>query len=460
MKMETMTAGNHHSSKLSSGLKQQLRGSNTAPNSATNPKNLSHVPCKFFRQGACQAGNACPFSHSTDSGELAPCKYFQKGNCKFGAKCANAHILPDGRRVNHRSGYYNGGSSSNSGGNVNGEKRHHGNQQAQQPQQGQASSQAANTASSATSSVAVPATASSPAAAGSQTVQNAPAPTMSSLQPQAIPGSLPATTQLNDFAASGIGSIHQNRALSSLQEQASLRSQQQLQQQQPQPQRAFSRSLSTSVWGGGATGPTERSGSFTNRTGSLFASSMGLNSDDLDESAIEDEDYGEDFVPSSLTDLLTPQERQRRGSRPSSVSASHYDIWNNSPRRAVLGTSHGGSNVHTPTNGGSVMGHHVHSPLAANGSRHRRTESFSQATDIPITQNITKTLQPVGTPERSSMSLLSRLNMTSPPHIRERKDSDEEAATTAEEDTQFYMEEDDVTKDQNDILDKMKQMGV
>ncbi|KAK9355252.1 hypothetical protein V1523DRAFT_438740 [Lipomyces doorenjongii] len=67
-------------------------------------KNLSHVPCKFFRQGTCQAGNTCPFSHSIDSQlEQAPCKYFQKGNCKFGAKCALAHILPDGRRVNHRS---------------------------------------------------------------------------------------------------------------------------------------------------------------------------------------------------------------------------------------------------------------------------------------------------------------------------------------------------------------------
>ncbi|ODV97370.1 hypothetical protein PACTADRAFT_20210, partial [Pachysolen tannophilus NRRL Y-2460] len=59
-------------------------------------KNLSHVPCKFFRQGACQAGSSCPFSHSMDSvSEQTPCKYFQKGNCKFGVKCALAHILPD-----------------------------------------------------------------------------------------------------------------------------------------------------------------------------------------------------------------------------------------------------------------------------------------------------------------------------------------------------------------------------
>ncbi|KAK6364195.1 hypothetical protein LTS17_012464 [Exophiala oligosperma] len=64
-------------------------------------KDTKHVPCKFFRQGACQAGNACPFSHSLDPmSHQAPCKYFMKGNCKFGAKCALAHYLPDGRRVN------------------------------------------------------------------------------------------------------------------------------------------------------------------------------------------------------------------------------------------------------------------------------------------------------------------------------------------------------------------------
>jgi len=24
---------------------------------------LSHVPCRFFKAGACTAGDACPFSH-------------------------------------------------------------------------------------------------------------------------------------------------------------------------------------------------------------------------------------------------------------------------------------------------------------------------------------------------------------------------------------------------------------
>ncbi|KAL9019466.1 MAG: hypothetical protein Q9185_003257 [Variospora sp. 1 TL-2023] len=76
---------------------------NTA-RSPPNAKSTSHVPCKFFRLGQCQAGKACPFSHSTDIASAdTPCKYFAKGNCKFGSKCALAHILPNGRRVNRPS---------------------------------------------------------------------------------------------------------------------------------------------------------------------------------------------------------------------------------------------------------------------------------------------------------------------------------------------------------------------
>ncbi|KAM0513184.1 hypothetical protein ACHAPE_008030 [Trichoderma viride] len=66
-----------------------------------SPPNTSHVPCKFFRQGACQAGNACPFSHDLGNAAENICKYFAKGNCKFGPKCANIHVLPDGRRINY-----------------------------------------------------------------------------------------------------------------------------------------------------------------------------------------------------------------------------------------------------------------------------------------------------------------------------------------------------------------------
>ena len=71
------------------------------PRSPPNSRNTSHVPCKFFKSGQCQAGRSCPFLHSTDNTTVdTPCKYFAKGNCKFGPKCALAHVLPNGRRVN------------------------------------------------------------------------------------------------------------------------------------------------------------------------------------------------------------------------------------------------------------------------------------------------------------------------------------------------------------------------
>ncbi|KAI9816565.1 MAG: hypothetical protein M1827_001697 [Pycnora praestabilis] len=89
------------------------------PRSPPGNKNTSHVPCKFFRQGACQAGKACPFLHTIDTTfDVTPCKYFAKGNCKFGAKCALAHVLPDGRRVN-RPHPGMGGGHLNLGGRVN-----------------------------------------------------------------------------------------------------------------------------------------------------------------------------------------------------------------------------------------------------------------------------------------------------------------------------------------------------
>jgi hypothetical protein len=53
----------------------------------------SHVPCKFFRQGTCQAGAACPFLH----GELSqPCKYFQKVH-----PCPNTLIQTDNQNITH-----------------------------------------------------------------------------------------------------------------------------------------------------------------------------------------------------------------------------------------------------------------------------------------------------------------------------------------------------------------------
>ncbi|KAK9764801.1 hypothetical protein K7432_007399, partial [Basidiobolus ranarum] len=53
---------------------------------------LQHVPCKFYKNGACNAGKNCIFSHSMDANpESSVCKYYLKGNCKFGNKCALLH---------------------------------------------------------------------------------------------------------------------------------------------------------------------------------------------------------------------------------------------------------------------------------------------------------------------------------------------------------------------------------
>ncbi|GAA5977641.1 hypothetical protein JCM11641_006886 [Rhodosporidiobolus odoratus] len=59
-------------------------------------KDLSHVPCKFYKANSCTAGKACPFSHDLGiPGTTKPlCQWFAKGNCKFGHKCALAHVLP------------------------------------------------------------------------------------------------------------------------------------------------------------------------------------------------------------------------------------------------------------------------------------------------------------------------------------------------------------------------------
>ncbi|KAI9292170.1 hypothetical protein K502DRAFT_276416, partial [Neoconidiobolus thromboides FSU 785] len=53
---------------------------------------VQHVPCKFFKNGACTAGKNCIFSHSKElTTSTSVCKYYVKGNCKFGSKCALQH---------------------------------------------------------------------------------------------------------------------------------------------------------------------------------------------------------------------------------------------------------------------------------------------------------------------------------------------------------------------------------
>ena len=61
-----------------------------------NFKNYSHIPCKFFKMGKCQAGRSCPFSHNLNFDQACniPCSFFLKGECKFGENCLNLHEFP------------------------------------------------------------------------------------------------------------------------------------------------------------------------------------------------------------------------------------------------------------------------------------------------------------------------------------------------------------------------------
>lgn len=61
-----------------------------------NFKSYSHIPCKFFKKGKCQAGRSCPFSHDLDYDQACntPCSFFLKGECKFGKNCLNLHEYP------------------------------------------------------------------------------------------------------------------------------------------------------------------------------------------------------------------------------------------------------------------------------------------------------------------------------------------------------------------------------
>ncbi|KAG6835708.1 hypothetical protein H0H93_015456 [Arthromyces matolae] len=68
---------------------------NSSSSASKSSKDLSHVPCKFYKVGGCTAGSSCPFSHNLpEPGQKETCAWFIKGNCKFGHKCALAHIMP------------------------------------------------------------------------------------------------------------------------------------------------------------------------------------------------------------------------------------------------------------------------------------------------------------------------------------------------------------------------------
>ncbi|KAH3679402.1 hypothetical protein WICMUC_001022 [Wickerhamomyces mucosus] len=264
-------------------------------------KNLAHVPCKFFKQGACQAGDSCPFSHVLDSTtDTTPCKYFQKGNCKFGVKCALAHILPDGRRVNPKSlaQVYQNHNIQNQNSNkgffsIN-------------TTSATSSQNIVQTTTSTESHNLSPNNSYSYGKNGSNDLNSY----YSSVN-QSSNGSLTGTSPTfnNSYSQTNPNLVFPETS--------------------PSYQRTYTneRLSYSSIWNPTPSNngkPTFRSASHSSVLRPFVAP---YNSVDFSESAILDDEYDdendvfeEDFVPSSLSDLLTPQELQRRGSRPSSIS--------------------------------------------------------------------------------------------------------------------------------------------
>lgn len=386
------------SSKLSSGLKK-ASGAASSPSN----KNLSHVPCKFFKQGACQAGNSCPFSHTMDPVDQAPCKYFQKGNCKFGSKCALAHILPDGRRVNTR-GAQNGQNGQNGQHNQSGQQSAQLSGQSGQSgpstqsdhlsgQSGQSSGQLSNQLSCQSSLF-------------GQSLSTAPTyPSINSppgISTRSVPHSVATANNVHPEAKphDRLKNIYSPIEASS------------------PYSRSFADGIFTSPMGSVRSVSSSNLWPNVRHTTSRHALSL-FPPDDF---AIDDDDpFEEDFVPSSLTDLLTPQERKRRGSRPSSSlahtlpsSGIHPDIW------------------------GSA---------ASTSSPRLVRQSFSEtASASPL-----RVLQPIGTPDRIS-SITAAMpgfnntsnysNLLSPKPVTTRRDRERDILREDDNhETQFFMEE-------------------
>ncbi|KAH3688919.1 hypothetical protein WICPIJ_000092 [Wickerhamomyces pijperi] len=312
-------------------------------------RNLAHVPCKFFKQGTCQAGSSCPFSHAIDATtDTTPCKYFQKGNCKFGNKCALAHLLPDGTRLNPKSlaqVYQNHNIIQNSNGSRRRSSATNG--------YGANNNSSGNGSVSGRSGVTGDSNLSNSFQenGGSSYQSNSPIDIKNYTQ------STPKPTQIDtSYTSTSPAFYQQNYNLASYsQTQTSpiRQSSFSYQEMAVSPQYANSSSftnMSSNIWSTtpntastAQTSPNINRAQIINSSSSIptFQFSAGsfksgaFSMEVLSGSAIYDEDephddedddaYGrngvfeEDYIPSSLSDLLTPQELQRRGSRPSTT---------------------------------------------------------------------------------------------------------------------------------------------
>ena len=59
------------------------------------------IPCKFYAQGRCIKGDACPSSHPlpgnvVNTQAFGPCKFFRRGQCTMGDLCSFEHSVDIG----------------------------------------------------------------------------------------------------------------------------------------------------------------------------------------------------------------------------------------------------------------------------------------------------------------------------------------------------------------------------
>ncbi|KAJ7204499.1 hypothetical protein GGX14DRAFT_647342 [Mycena pura] len=358
-------------------------------------KDLSHVPCKFFKVGSCTAGSSCPFSHSMvePGAQKDVCAWFVKGNCKFGHKCALAHILPGqsmamDRKNKKAAQIAAGGAKNGDGKSRGGSKRDPGNSARNPLLTGGASAPARtrppmNMPLKATISPSAPAPPLKDTDFASFAALDEPAPlptaparkkSPSPTTPSpTLPVSAPSrpstsTSPAKDFGPigsppssatspasrmhSGTSPSQGNGFLST--SPFSAPGSQSVFLSYPDPARnnmAASLGAGPTGWGG----PNGTQVLSSPLRASLLSAGRanGINGESDDSNAktrrkqgtLEDssEDL-EDFIPSSLTDLLTPEERSRRMSRTNSGQSPGFE--SSSPHRHGLGVPLGHSTGH------------------------------------------------------------------------------------------------------------------
>ncbi|KAJ7134930.1 hypothetical protein C8R43DRAFT_622810 [Mycena crocata] len=377
--------------------KDDGRGGNKK-SAASKAKDLSHVPCKFYKVGSCTAGSSCPFSHSLvePGGQKDVCAWFVKGNCKFGHKCALAHVLPGQTmamdRKNKKAAQIAAGGAKNSDGKGRGGRRDNNNSRNPLLAGGSTAPTRArppmNMPLKATISPSAPAPplkdtdfASFGALDETTQLPTAPARNKSPSPKPASPTlpvsaprrpSMSSTSPSKDFGP--IGSPPSSTTSRTPPTQNGFLSTSPFSAPGTQSvflgyndsgRKGMAASLGSGMAMGGGPGGWNANGTSSSPLRASLLSASRRNGEyegRRRETALEDstEDL-EDFLPSSLTDLLTPEERSRRMSRTNSGQSPGFE--GSSPHRHALGVPLG----HNAGQGGHRYSRSVPAPSLLGG---------------------------------------------------------------------------------------------